>query len=1388
MEKKEKAFYNALTMRVKKFSYFFSTLIMLLGLIQYSQAQISFDQLSFIEQTKVSSKQAITSIIQDEQGMVWIGTFGAGLYRFDGINYLAYKHDWNDSTSLNSNLVYQLFIDNNKRLWAGTDAGLNLYNKDLDRFESVKLKANFDLPTHFSARRLIQDNEGYIYTNTYGPDLLKINPDKLSVEEIDLDIGAENNYLVNAFVKNQKGEILLGTSIGLMQVKGDRVTREGIPEELDGVYIESMTIDTADNIWLGSFRQGVIKVQKANGTYQAERFAISDKKVLSMLSMQDKVLVGTENDGLFVLQSNGEILKHYLHKRLDEKSIGSNSVWALYNDAYDRIWVGYYNAGVEIHDEAYSKFGVIESIAFDENSLQDPMITGIQKDHEGRLWISLGSGVDIYDPETGKIEHIRGGESGYYSGLEENLNVEAIFVDSKGNVWLGTWTRGIYVLKKGSREFVNYNMENTPSIAINAMLGFTEDTKGRIWMASFLNGLHYYDPEKDEFVHCNDGDFESSGLSTADVAVVMTDSRGNIWAGTSFGLFKVNYNAEGALSVVHVTGASANSSVNHPSINRVASIYESKDGSVWLGSRGAGLLSYDYEKSSFSVYSNDSTLSNSTINNIIEDETGTLWLGTESGVFTLDRASKKSTRFTVSDGLLSDFFNIGASEKDENGVIYFGSYSGINSINPASIKAYDRSPLPYLTDLKLFNETVVPGVEDSPLQKVISETDEITLKHNQSVFTLEYMGTSHTRPEKNSYAYMLEGFDEDWVYVGNARSTTYTNLKPGDYTFKVKVANNDGVWSNEELQLKIEVLPPWYETYTAYSVYFVVLLICVFAISSFSRKRYREKQAMIFEKERIAQEENLHQAQLQFFTNISHEFRTPLTLIMNPIRDIIKNYNSELPSGVKKKNEVIYKNSERLSRLINELMDFRMLKSNKVLLKVKCVDIVEQIEGLVAYFYEEADSRNIKLRLETEISQLKGWVDQGMLEKILFNILSNAFKVTPENGEITVGLRQGERPVMNPISQKEDAVKTFELSVRDTGPGIDQKDYKHIFKRFYQVGQLNKKYYGSSGVGLEMVKGFVELHHGEISVESEINVGTTFSIYLPLDKTFFTEDQLLMGEEKRSMMLPEPLKLTDRVENEESTEGDRQQTLLIVEDNPDLQQYLKDELKKKYRILVAFNGKEGLELALQRSPDLILTDVVMPEMDGFELCKRIKEDIKTSHIPLLMLTAKGLVDDRIKGIDLGADAYLTKPFDMRELESILVQLVSTRQLLFTKYFSAISNGDSKVTSLDKQFIQKVLDYINQNISDPNISVDILASELHLSRSQFYRKVKSLTGKTAVEFIRTVRLQKAKKMIESGNNKINEVCHEVGFSTPSYFSKCFKSEFGFLPTQLLKAEK
>lgn len=1355
------------------------------------QGQVDFGNLNFLSKEGISSKQAITSFSQDERGQIWISTYGGGLSRFDGINYTSYKHDWQDSTSLNSNLVYASFIDSKGRLWAGTDSGINLYNKSLDKFEPVHLQSDFGLSQHFNARRFIECESGYIYVSTYGSGLLKIDPDQYSVSRVPVAEGL-GALQVNAMLKNSKGEVLLGTTSGVMALTNEGIVAVNSTEITRHLNVESMAIGPQDQLWLGTWRSGVIRLTSLNDKPVVQKFSITDKKILSMLSIGDKVLVGTENDGLIILDQNGDVLKHYLHNHLDDRSIGSNSVWALYKDSQSRIWAGYYNAGVEVHDEAHNKFGSIQAIANDKNSLQAAMVTGISKDSSGRLWISLGSGIDIYDPKTGEIEHIYGGEDGKYKGLGKNLSAETIFVDSHDNVWVGTWGNGLYLLKKGSSSFINYNFQNSQSAnPTNSMLSFAEDTRGRVWIASFMAGVHYYDPETGQFNYCNSEPFQKSGLTNADIGYLITDSKGNIWAGSSFGLYKLSYDDEGDFKISHITRATGVSD-SHPSIDRISTIYEAKDGRIWVGSRGAGLLSLDPEAETIHPYGNDPILRTTTINGIIESNDGALWVSGESGIFKLDNENAEVVHFTEADGLLSNYFNVGSCEKMENGTLYFGSYNGINFIDPNDIRINQRSPKLYFTNFKLFNKEVIPGKDDSPIDQVISETRELTLNHAQSVFTLEYMGTSLTRPEKNQYAYMLEGFNKDWNYVGSTRSATYTNLKPGDYTFRIKVANNDGIWSDQILELKINVLPPWWKHNLAYTSYFIILLIAVFAITSFSRRRFREKQAFLLEKERRTQEEDLHQAKLKFFTNISHEFRTPLTLIINPITDIIKNYQNQLPEDVRQKNEVIRKNSDRLSRLINELMDFRKLESNKLQLKVEHIDLVLKTQDLLGFFYEEASRRSINLKFNTSLPKLEGWVDQGMLEKILFNVLSNAFKVTPEFGEVAVEVNKGSLTIINPITGIEEETPTFQLSIKDTGPGIDQKEYKQIFKRFYQVAQLNNDYYGSSGVGLEMVKSFVELHNGKILVDSELNEGTRFTIHLPYDRSFFTDDQVLKVDESSGRFLPEESGQAQenfRIKPEEVAEPlEKAPTVLVVEDNIELQSYLKNELKKTYQVLVAFNGKDGLEIALKKCPDLIITDVVMPVMDGFELCRRVKNDIKTSHIPVLMLTAKGMVEDRIRGIDLGADAYLSKPFDIRELKSTASQLSKSRQLLFNKYFSAISNGEENIASLDKQFIQKVMDYINHNITDPGLSVDVLASELNLSRSQFYRKIKSLTDRTAVEFVRNIRLQKAKKMIEGGNTKINDVCYQVGFSTPSYFSKCFKNEFGILPTQLIQSDK
>jgi DNA-binding response OmpR family regulator/nitrogen-specific signal transduction histidine kinase len=544
-----------------------------------------------------------------------------------------------------------------------------------------------------------------------------------------------------------------------------------------------------------------------------------------------------------------------------------------------------------------------------------------------------------------------------------------------------------------------------------------------------------------------------------------------------------------------------------------------------------------------------------------------------------------------------------------------------------------------------------------------------------------------------------------------------------------------------------------------------------------------------FEREKAIQIEKLNNKKLQFFTNISHEFRTPLTLIINPLEDIIKNKSLELPTGVLNKLQIIHKSSDRLSRLINELMDFNKLQFNKVSLQAQNIEVVSFTKEIVSFFEEEATSRGIKLAFESDCFELKDWLDPKMFEKIIFNVVSNAFKVTPDSGAINVALYLNKEVVFLPLLGNENNNPYFEIRIKDTGAGLDKKDIKKIFDRFYQVNNLNKAYYGTTGIGLEVVRGFVELHKGSIEVESELGKGTTFKLLFPIGNHFFNDNEILqvefINEKKLKISSQVETSIKNNLEQEEQKQ-ERTHTVLIVEDNTELRNYLKTELKNDYKVLVAENGKIGLELALQKLPDLILTDVIIPVMNGLELCKNIKSDVKTSHIPLLMLSAKALVKDKLEGIDSGADIYLSKPFDMDILKSSLAQLITSRQIMFNKFYNGITkNAKAKTTTLDNEFIQKTLNFINENISESDLSVEVLASKVYLSRSQLYRKVKTLTGVSVNEFIRNVRLEKAKEFIEIGNHNINEISYKVGFTSPSYFTKCYKEKYGHLPTHNVK---
>ncbi|WP_418262065.1 two-component regulator propeller domain-containing protein [Flavobacterium faecale] len=1351
-------------------------------------SQNKFENYQFRVIKEATSKRAISSITQDSYGFTWIGTNGAGLYRYDGVNYVGYEYSPQKKGTVNSNLIYATYVDRSNNLWIGTDEGLSLYNRNLDTFTKIQIgdvvAKGYSEP--LTVKSIIQDNKGNLLLGTFGYGLIQLDLKTLKVKLIESKFIKGVNFQINGFAKNKKGIVFLGTNYGIFYLDSHNqvfpVCKDRFRKTPITTSIESITIDKNDFIWAGTTSEGLFKIKIDNDSYLFQNFPVTQKKVLSIISSKrDAIVCGTENDGLITLDNSGTVIKRYLHSKYDNYSLKSNSVWALYEDKDKRVWIGYYNKGLGIFDKPNNKFKAVESLLNNDNSLQTSSVTSVVKDKSGKVLISTeGGGLDVFNPVDKSIVHINKNNQSYYAGLTAN-DIQTIFIDSKQNVWLGSWNQGIFVLKYGTKNFVNYNTTNTKGLKSNRIFSFSEDSMGRIWIGSFVSGLHYYDATTNKFVHCNFNSLFKNDESLAYVRKVFVDSDDVLWLGTIMGLYQVNINAGNAFKVISLKNQMIRNFKRHNSIQTILSIYESNDKTIWIGTDGGGLFSYDKKKKQFYSYNEFPNFKEKSIRAIVSDANDCLWVSGGSGLSKLDLKNKSCVNFTVDDGLLVNEFNNNAVFKDGYGTLYFGSYEGMNYFDPNQIKKTEKEPSLYFSDFKLFNKSMIPGEESSPLQKVILETKSITLDHSQSVFTIEFVGINYNFPSKNEYAYYLEGFEKEWNYVGNSRTATYTNLEAGNYVFKVKAASKTGSWNQEPLELHIRVLPPWWRTYFAYVVYIGLVVFLILYLNKIYQNRFKAKQAIVLEREKAIQLEKLNNKKLQFFTNISHEFRTPLTLIINPLEDVLKNKNKDLSKETFNKLKTIHKSSDRLSRLINELMDFNKLQFNKISLQVKKIEVVDFTQEIISYFDEEAKSRNITINFESSFQKITDWLDPKMLEKIIFNIISNAFKFTPDSGTINIS-----------IVKKEEALKiegafvsSFSIIVADTGSGIDKKDIKKIFDRFYQVNNLNKVYYGSTGIGLEVVKEFVELHKGKIEVDSKVNEGTKFTVTFPIGKSYYdkaevTNESFVLSSLKNNKF--EEPEDTD-VDTVEEPEIDKVYTVLIVEDNSGLRNYLKQELKKQYKVIVAENGKIGYELALQKLPDLIITDVIMPVMDGLELCKSIKGNLKTSHIPLLMLSAKAMVKDRLEGIDSGADIYLSKPFDLDILKSSLAQLISSRQIMFNKFYTGIANqGKGKTTTLDNEFIQKTLSFINENISDSQLSVELLSSKVFLSRSQLYRKIKTLTGVSVNEFIRNVRLEQARKLIEEGNSNINEICFKVGFTSSSYFAKCYRNKYGHLPTQ------
>lgn len=837
------------------------------------------------------------------------------------------------------------------------------------------------------------------------------------------------------------------------------------------------------------------------------------------------------------------------------------------------------------------------------------------------------------------------------------------------------------------------------------------------------------------------------------VRTMCRDTSGNIWIGTVKGLNCFNPHTKQFKHFTHDL-------TNHKSIsnNIIECIEQDSNGCLWVGTM-YGLNRYETNTESFTSYYTRDGLPRNTIKGLIGDEVGNIWLSTSQGLSKFDPKTETSTNYTVEDGLASNAFAAYSYCKLSDGYMMFGGNNGITMFHPSDIRINRVLPKVSITDFKVNNTSVTTYGGDSPLNKHISQVKELTLTHTQSVFSFDFVAMSYISQEQNEYKYMLEGFDSHWNYVKHKHTATYTNLNPGSYIFKVKASNNDGLWNDSLTSIKVNILPPMWRTWWAYSFYIILFLGLLFLVLYIRASRLSDKRT-----------HELDMLKINFFANVSHEFRTPLTLILSPLEQLLKNSQVSAETSSLK---MMHRNTQRLLTLVNQLLDFQKIGSGEMKFRPSMVEVVSFVREISQSFANSSSKQNIDFIFKSNVSECYLSLDTRKTENLVLNLLSNAFKFAPDGGEVSIDI----------ILQDSDD-RSLVINVRDNGPGIDITNHEKIFTKFFRAENEGNTTLTGSGIGLFLVKEYVELHKGSITVDSSLGEGACFIVKFPI------YDGLEFTQEEQQCRIVEA---SDSIEANFLGDVRRRSNkplLLLVEDNLDFRHFLKERLSPSFKIIEAVNGVEGWEFVSKYIPDLVISDVMMPIMDGNELCAKIKADQRTSHIPVILLTAQSAEQHLLAGFESGADQFVSKPFSFSVLEYRIASLLKQRHKLQQSFSRKIDVNPSEiaVTSIDEKFVNTALQFVEKNIDNTKLSVEDLSRELDISRVHLYRKVSAITGKSPSDFIRSIRLKRAAQLLATGKLSIAEVAYQVGFSNPKYFTKCFKAEFDMIPSAYIASKR
>ncbi len=1335
------------------------------------------------------SNNTVFSIEQDYQGFIWFGTH-EGLNRFDGYEFKNYFHDADDSLSLPGNTVNSVFQDSKNRLWVATNEGLCLYNRQEDNF------INFE---EFSGKRLsnnivttiIEDSKGNYWIGTFNGGLNYYNEEKDSLFVIKNDHKSQDisSNTIRTIYEDENKILWIGTRNGFNRYDPQNNRLESFyfhPEEVTGGNdIRYIFHDETDKLLLAANGGGLISFNRKTRTFRInkgdsdEPGSLKSNTIRSIIrDNSGTIWIGTLN-GLFLYNKKERTFHHYKHNPDDPGTLNTHSVRAIFEDRDGNIWLGLYYGGINFYNQENSQFQNFTERGPNESGLSSNIISSFVEDGNGNLWIGTeGGGLNFFNRKTGQFKHYLHSPDKKNS-ISSNF-IKSLAIDKKGKLWIGTIEAGLDYFDPSTSTFRNYRNDPSDfrSLSNNYIRSIFIDDNENIWIGTNGNGLNKFNATSKKF---NRFPYDSGDntIHGSNINSIIEDSSGHLIIGTNKGLNVFNTET--------YQNTFINSIERGSPLSEIWSFYLDEENNLWIGTNENGLVYYNRKDEVLRSFNQEDALLNNVVYGIIPDNNGNLWVSTNRGLSRFDLKDHSVKNFDSHSGLLSNQFNYNAYCKTSAGELLFGGNRGFTLFHPDEIRSNTTMPPAVLTGFKLFNKPVNLKDKDSPLHANIIIAEEVTLNRKQTVFSIEFAALSYIAPENNQYEYTLEGFLDDWIYLGNNRNVTFTNLDPGRYLFKLRASNNDGVWNEEGTSLTINVLPPWWKTGWAFSAYVLFMLgLIIIALKAY-KIRLDEKNKLKYErleKQRIIE---LNQMKLKFFTNISHEFRTPLSLIIGPVEELVEKFRNS-QEGISKKLSVIHKNSITLHHLIEQLMAFRKIEAGALKLKIKQIELVNYLSRINDSFLDLASKKNIKFRFSHDISALYVWMDPEMMEKVFINILSNAFHHTPKKGEIEISAFQNM------------SSGNIEIKISDTGPGIQEDKVEKIFERFYQIENPHAEPHHGAGIGLSFARDIINLHHGSISANNLKGKGLCFSIELKpgndhLKEHILIENGDLLVEEEQSIISNHPEvslaaeiteQINEDIHNKEKNVS-KKHRILIVEDNESLNNYLSDALAEDYQVNSAYDGKQGLSGARANNPDLIIMDVMMPELDGIELTNILKTDFDTCHIPIIMLTAKSSLNDQIEEIEKGADTYMSKPFSMKLLRAKIAALLQNRENLRKVFILNLKLDPSEVSiqSMDDKFINQAKKIVEENISEEKLNVQLLADELNMSRMQLNRKMKGLLNQSPSDFIRTIRLKRASQLMRDGKLNVSEVIYHVGINSRTYFTKAFKEQFGMSPKEYSK---